>query len=224
MQTRYRNRKKKKWKWRLIVLVVFVGMVVVGVSMRTNFMDYVFTYSNTFVRAQLVDSVNDATSEALGKSQTYGNYESLVDITRDSSDQIVSIHTDMLLINLFMCDVLECVQTNVDHLCEDMTLEVPIAAATGIAELAQFGPNYQFSIQPVGTADVRFRPIFQSVGINQTRHAIYIDISVKVEVLLPLETPEISLESELLLCENIIVGKVPDVYFGYGGGCMDLTP
>lgn len=217
----YRCRKRSKFKRRAILLCALIATCAAVFVCRANFLEYVHTYSSTYIRAQLVDAVNDGTSESLEKEK-YGDYETIVTVHKDAGGDIVYIHTNMLLINMYICDVLECVQTQVDNLCRDEKLQVPIAAATGLTMLAQYGPKFEFVLQPVGTVDCDYRSAFRAAGVNQTLHSIYIDIDVKVQVLLPLNSPQIALKTSMLVCENVIVGKIPDVYLQ--GGSIDLRP
>ena len=50
------------------------------------------------------------------------------------------------------------------------------------------------------------------MGINQTLHSIYIDVSAKVEIILPIDNIEVECPSSALVCESVIVGRVPQFY------------
>ena len=53
---------------------------------------------------------------------------------------------------------------------------------------------------------------FESAGINQTNHKIYLTISSTVSTVIPLITSRVNAEQEVLISESIIIGKVPEVY------------
>ena len=55
---------------------------------------------------------------------------------------------------------------------------------------------------------------FQSAGINQTIHKIYVIVLLSVTVALPASEISVETQSEILVCENLIVGKVPNTYLG----------
>ena len=55
---------------------------------------------------------------------------------------------------------------------------------------------------------------FINVGINNTLHKIYLTINAKVEMNLPIKKQVININQQVLLCESVIVGKVPNIYLG----------
>ena len=61
-------------------------------------------------------------------------------------------------------------------------------------------------------ANCDFVSIFQSAGINQTLHKIYIDVYADVSIVTPIDQPTIQVKAEVLVCENLIVGKIPQNY------------
>jgi sporulation protein YunB len=69
---------------------------------------------------------------------------------------------------------------------------------------------------PVGTIIIDIKNAFQSVGINQTRHAIYLHASAKVRVVLPVVSREIEVTYEMPITETVLMGKVPQFYGDLG--------
>ena len=61
-------------------------------------------------------------------------------------------------------------------------------------------------------ANCDFVSFFQSAGINQTLHKIYIDVYADVSIVTPIDQPTIQVKAEILVCENLIVGKIPQTY------------
>lgn len=74
----------------------------------------------------------------------------------------------------------------------------------------------------VGLAECSFRTEFESVGINQVRHALYIDITAYAQVILPLESNNVECSSSLMLAENVIVGDVPQ-FIVQNAGSIDFS-
>ena len=54
---------------------------------------------------------------------------------------------------------------------------------------------------------------FRAAGVNQTVHSIYMDVTATVSIVMPSQTREVSSETEVLVCESVIVGTVPDIYW-----------
>ena len=131
------------------------------------------------------------------------------------------INTNMLLANVLLCDVIEQTQKMITSLCENKVFEVPATAMTGSMLLAQFGKKIEVELMPVGNVDCDFASRFEQAGINQTKHSLYIDIKARVQMILPLYVRDVDIRTSYMVCESIIVGKVPEFYLG-GSANFDM--
>ena len=79
------------------------------------------------------------------------------------------------------------------------------------------GPELHLRALALGTASAEFESEFTSAGINQTRHRLWLVLSVPVTVLLPGGGEELTVDSRLCVAETVIVGQVPQTWFQTGG-------
>lgn len=138
-------------------------------------------------------------------------YSSYVHIERNSSGEITLITADMIKINKLMAQYSTIVQSHVSEIEED-DITVPMLAFTGWPLISTLGADIKLDIVAVGDAPCSYRSEFKEVGINQTLHSIYIDVSAKVEIILPIDNIEVECPSSALVCESVIVGRVPHFY------------
>ena len=138
-------------------------------------------------------------------------YSSYVHIERNSSGEITLITADMIKINKLMAQYSTIVQSHVSEIEED-DIAVPMLAFTGWPLVSTLGADIKLDIVAVGDAPCSYRSEFKEVGINQTLHSIYIDVSSKVEIILPIDNIEVECPSSALVCESVIVGRVPQFY------------
>lgn len=138
-------------------------------------------------------------------------YSSYVHIERNSSGEITLITADMIKINKLMAQYSTIVQSHVSEIEED-DITVPMLAFTGWPLISTLGADIKLDIVAVGDAPCSYRSEFKEVGINQTLHSIYIDVSAKVEIILPIDNIEVECPSSALVCESVIVGRVPQFY------------
>ena len=138
-------------------------------------------------------------------------YSSYVHIERNSSGEITLITADMIKINKLMAQYSTIVQSHVSEIEED-DITVPMLAFTGWPLVSTLGADIKLDIVAVGDAPCSYRSEFKEVGINQTLHSIYIDVSAKVEIILPIDNIEVECPSSALICESVIVGRVPQFY------------
>ena len=64
----------------------------------------------------------------------------------------------------------------------------------------------------VGTVQAEFESEFSEAGVNQTRHRIWLHLSIPATVLLAGSAIEVPLDTELCVAETVIVGQVPNTY------------
>lgn len=58
---------------------------------------------------------------------------------------------------------------------------------------------------------------FTSQGINQTLHRIYLNVKCRVNILTPFQDLEKEIINQVLLAENVIVGRIPNTYYNLEG-------
>lgn len=153
-------------------------------------------------------SINQAVAELVeGKI----NYEDLMDVQLDKDGKITMIQANTIMMNELASAVALEIQ---DELKKGKTSSayIPIGTALGSPILAKYGPKLEVSTEPIGTISVNFKTKFESSGINQTRHRIYLEAKTQVKVIIPLITSTKEIKAQIPICETIIVGDVPNSY------------
>ena len=75
----------------------------------------------------------------------------------------------------------------------------------------------KIKISTVGDIETNLKSEFTAQGINQTLHRVYLQIKCEVEILTPFKTISQSINNQVLLLENVIVGHVPNTYYNLDG-------
>ena len=104
---------------------------------------------------------------------------------------------------------------NIDSHKSD-TVYVPLGSCSNLYFLAGLGPNVPIRIYPVSIVNADFKESFDSVGINQVKHKLYLDVSMKMSFVGMMFAQSDTVETSVLLNETIIVGDTP-TYYGNGG-------
>lgn len=164
-------------------------------------------------RAQVDSVATTVVSDAIYNVMLDKNYsyDDFVDIKCSSNNEISSISANSINLNKFARELSTEAQILLDGLV-DSSIKVPLGSFTGINALSALGPKISVHIMPIGSVITSFSSQFESVGINQVRHSIFIDVNIAISVILPLGSKNVDFVTQVLICENIIVGKVPDVY------------
>lgn len=164
-------------------------------------------------RAQVDSVATTVVSDAIYNVMLDKNYsyDDFVDIKCSSNNEISSILANSINLNKFARELSTEAQILLDGLV-DSSIKVPLGSFTGINALSALGPKISVHIMPIGSVITSFSSQFESVGINQVRHSIFIDVNIAISVILPFGSKNVDFVTQVLICENIIVGKVPDVY------------
>lgn len=211
-QTGYRYRRYKKHsgrkKW-IILAAVLAAVIGVFVFFHKNVAGMLYSLSEATVRAAATEAVNDAVSQTLRWNNV--DYNKLVTVTRGEDDRVLSLEADAQSVNLLARQTVTLSMANLSEACGE-GVKVPVGVFTGIEFLAGFGPRVTFQIIPIGSVSCDFRSSFDTAGLNQTLHSIYMDVTAAVSVVMPSKTEEISVVTQVLICESVIVGEIPDAY------------
>lgn len=195
----------------LVVSVVVLSVYSFNVA-RNNLIDFVDEYTSANITAELVDGINNAVLKILSDNVAYQNYDNFIEISVGSDGNVSLINVNMLMVNLLLCDLTEKTQINVNNLCKEKIYNVPFYAITGSLMLAQLGKNIEIEVKPIGHVECKLSSKFDGVSVNQTRHSIFVDITARVKMILPLYVKDLYVNTKIVVAESVIVGKVPEVY------------
>ncbi|MBR2441656.1 MAG: sporulation protein YunB [Clostridia bacterium] len=204
-----RERKKGKGRKLLCVLLALLGLFAAGfIYFQRNVTRVLFSISEATMRASTTVAVNDAVYYTLSDEI---RYEDLVKIERNQNGDIVSVAANPLKINKIARDTASISQSNLKNLSLN-GIPIPLGALTGIEAFAGLGPSINFRIIPVSSVSCDFTSTFESVGINQTKHTIYLNVIADISIVMPSRTENFAVPTEILVGESVIVGTVPDAY------------
>ena len=204
--------KKKRHKIKKKLLAVFLITLTVCIALfmhlQRNVTRVLISISEATMRASTTIAVNDAVFYTLSDSM---HYEDLVTITRNTTGEIVGLSANALKINKIARDTASISQSNLKNLSLN-GIPIPLGALTGIEALAGIGPSIHFRIIPVSSVSCGFSSKFESVGINQTKHSIYLNVIADISIVMPSRTENFAVATDVLVGESVIVGSVPNAY------------
>lgn len=165
------------------------------------------------VRSQVTAAVEQWAARDLQERGV--DYSDFVTITRNEAGEITALSADMARLNLLRAEL----SAHLLERLEDSQLEltVPVGSLLPFEPTWARGPDLHLRALALGTASAEFESEFTSAGINQTRHRLWLELSVPVTVLLPGGGEELTVDSRLCVAETVIVGQVPQTWFQTGG-------
>ena len=139
------------------------------------------------------------------------NYSDLITVEKNNSGDVVMMSANSLKMNYIGRSVADNTKKLIDLKIEN-GVPVPIMSFTGIRILSGYGVKVHLKTVTVSDVKCSFRSKFEGRGINQTIHSVYVDTVCCVNVNIPLNKKRIQSKSSILLCESVLVGKVPQTY------------
>ena len=213
---------KKALRVTTAILLIVLSFILCATYFRNNIVPIVIESSEAQVRAIGTNAVNLAATTVL---QENIKYEDWFTVVKNEKGDIEMIQANSPRINSIARQIANLAQANLDDLGVQ-NLDIALGTFTGLALLTGFGPDVSIKIMPIGTANCDFVSTFISAGINQTIHRIYIDVYADIDVITPIADPTICVKAEVLVCENVIIGKIPNTYLmlGNSGDILNLSP
>jgi sporulation protein YunB len=190
------------------VLAGFLGFVFVEVRLKPTLLQL----AEARARAVATTAVNTALSET---SALEIKYEDLMDWKTDSQGNIVAVQPNTGEINRIAASTTTKVQAALRDI-KNVRISVPIGQVFGSAILANLGPWLTVSVVPIGVVSTSVTDQFETAGINQLRHRVYLEIEASVKILVPLVSSNLTVRTSMPIAESIILGDVPQFYVHMG--------
>ena len=205
---KYRSR-KSRIRRRVILIAAAILLIVLLVCMHLNVTRVLTSAAEAQLRARAATAVNEAVFMTLSDGGV--RYSDLVHVERGADGDIQALTCDAVEINRIARETAYQAQALLQSM-SDEGVAVPLGAFTGIEAWAGFGPEIHMEIIPVAEVACRFVSGFESAGINQTKHSVYLEVVCEMSVVMPAKTHRFSAISQVLISESILVGEVPNVY------------
>ena len=215
------KKRKIRLKTKLIMAAVLAVIIAVVAIFFNNAAAVIISVGSASLRAMNTRAVNEAVEQTLSGGVSYGD---IVTVTYNDGGDVSAITADSALVNTIARRTAYLTQSNLTEFSQG-GVEVPIGAFTGIEALSGSGATVNVKLIPVVSTECNFVSRFTSAGINQTIHSIYIEVVTDITIVLAARTQQFYATAEVLVCESIIVGKIPQVYL-QGGllGSGSLVP
>lgn len=200
----------------LIIVFILISRLLQGVVYPV-----IVGYAKAKMDNMIIAAINNAIFNVLKDPVTYSD---LITVHRDTDGNIAMLEADAYKISTIANKTARATDMELEKI-EDQTIEFNIGSLLNSPLLTGLGPKIKIRIISDGIVYCRFRSEFESAGINQTRHKIFIEVCASMEVILPLTNEKVDCLVEIYIAEAVLVGKIPDVYLNVGGGnFFDFVP
>ncbi|HBJ2620695.1 TPA: sporulation protein YunB [Clostridium botulinum] len=203
----YTKRKKRKY---IPIIVISIALVIVFNSivifLDNKVMPSLDRVAEMTVRTRVLNIIN---SNSIKLFADEFNYNKMIKIEKDKDGNITLIQADTVKLNYLASKLSIQCNEELQNL-EDIKIKIPLGWFTENSIYYNLGPQMAIRVEDVGNINANYESAFESAGINQTRHRIYLNVESKVRVILPFKTNEVEIVTKVPVSDTIIVGKIPE--------------
>ncbi|ADU30885.1 sporulation protein YunB [Evansella cellulosilytica] len=213
----------------IFIILIIQGLIIIEKGIRPTLIEI----ANTETQRIGTLAINQAITNELHDDI---NLEEMVTYIQDDNGKIVAIELDTAIQNKFLYEVTNSVQSylldieqgritdlslprDIEIEYDDLTFSdngivhtIPLGQATGNALLAHIGPNIPVRFSTIGEVQSNINQDYQSLGINNTKITLTVDVEVDVKVVIPFATDTNPVKTSLPIANIFIVGDVPYFY------------
>ncbi len=204
----YVKRRKKRKKSFFAFFLITIIIVFMVFYYKFFISQQIFAINKSYVTKYSIEAINTAVIKSLNEKI---RYEDLISVEKNLQGDIVMMNANSYKMNELSRNIEKNTTEHIDKKLKTGT-PVPSLAFTGIGAISGYGNPVYLKTATVTNVWCDFNSIFQSVGINQTLHSIYVNVNVNVAINIPFNSSEEVYNSKILLSETVLVGKVPDFY------------
>ena len=190
-----------------VISVIIVILILSLVFIEFRIKEVRGELSEFTARNAAASAILNGVEETIHNANYY--YSDLVDIVRDEEGNIKSLVTDTARLNTVSNAANRSVDTRINEI-KTYPVSVPVTSILGGELLSGIGPGVTFYVTLTGTASTSFDNVFDSAGVNQTRHQIMLKVTVKAYVIFGASVTKHTVSTNVCIAENIIVGITPD--------------
>lgn len=203
-----RIRRRRRLRRLLAAAAAAAGLLLLA---ERNFRPIVLSLAEARSGALASQVLLAAMAQAMGDGV---GYEELMHVRMDENGQVALLSANTVKMNRLADGAGNAALEQLQRMSSEK-VSVPLGAATGVSLFAGSGPDIPVSIVPVGSVRTEFATEFESCGINQTRHKVYLMLTANIRIVIPTGAKTSSVTANMLVAESIIVGGVPEGFVGY---------
>lgn len=198
----------RKGRKKLIVIILLVLLLLFVFLCNLYFRRLSGDMALSDARDLVTLAINDAVNRIMTEHDY--DYDYFVTLQKDTDGAIAAITTNTAHINAVSTEILAEIVNSANN--GELDIRIPLGTLLGSNLLLGRGPDVPVEISMLTSSFVSFENSLVSTGINQSRHTLILKADVDIDIIVPWATMSTTVETDVLIAETIIVGRVPDTY------------
>ena len=197
----------KNLKRKQKIVKIFIIMVIAFSTVKIV-LDAILPIFDTLCKDKAKSIATIVSNEEATNVMKEHTYDELFTLEKDKDGNITMIKSNIIAINEIISDVAVKIQNTINQRGRE-NIEIALGSFTGFKLLSGKGPGVPIKISSIGNVETDLRSEFSEKGINQTLHRVYLQVDCEVSILTPYNSITEKVSNQVLLIENVIVGKIP---------------
>lgn len=205
----------KNFKKKRKIIKIFIIMVIAFSTVKIV-LDAILPIFNTLCKDKAKSIATIISNEQATQVMREHVYDELFSFEKDNDGNIIMIKSNVSPINEIISDVAVKIQNEIEERGRE-NIEIALGSFTGISLLAGKGPGVPIRISSIGNVETDLKSEFSAQGINQTLHRVYLQVTCEISILTPYHNITEKIANQVLIAENVIVGRIPNTYYNLNG-------
>ena len=205
----------KNLKRKQKIVKIFIIMVIAFSTVKIV-LDAILPIFDTLCKDKAKSIATIISNEEATNVMKEHTYDEIFTLEKDKDGNITMIKSNIIAINEIISDVAVKIQNTINQRGRE-NIEIALGSFTGFKLLSGKGPGVPIKISSIGNVETDLRSEFSEKGINQTLHRVYLQVDCEVSILTPYNSITEKVSNQVLLIENVIVGKIPSTYYNLEG-------
>lgn len=165
----------------------------------------IFSIAEMKVKEIIIQIVNDAIHTEFAEDIDFNDF---IMTKTNKEGKVVMLQANSVEMNRISSELALLIQSNFKDIISSH-VKIAVGSIVGSQLLSQYGPILNLNVMPIGMSKVNFKTEFESMGINQTRHKIYLEVDTQAKIVIPFSMKTIDIKTTVPIAETVIVGDVP---------------
>ncbi len=201
-------KKQKSFKQKFYKFLFVLLFIAVFLSLYSNSNKMLVKIGEASYQGVLSTASYYAIEQTLGEKF---NYENLYNIHKNEQGEITMISANSYKFNALTTMLAESVTYFLtDYI--NAGVDVPLGVFSGIGILQGVGTKIKMPLVVISSIKCEVISTFESAGINQTRHTLYVDVTPDASVITKVTNKKLVDNIRVMIYDNVIIGKVPEAY------------
>ncbi len=213
IRRKFKKNKKRQMRRRLILagLIPVALVLLIDSQLRPVIRTMAAYQANTCA----VQAVNEAVYAQVAELGV--EYGDLVELNTNQQGDVTALQTDMAALNRLQSSITQRIISQVGRLQQE-SIWVPLGTLIGGPLFSGRGPQIEIRLVPASYIETSVTNVFDSAGINQTRHQVMLNVKMTISAIIPGYSVSTEVSTGVCLAETVIVGLVPQAYTLVGDG------